>query len=100
MKLLDLLLLFITLASCLQLLVYRRDKAHYKPALSVIAYLIIVSYGGLSVALLTGMLSSTQIPALVIVGIFVLSSSVFYCAGNVSMILKLPRRIQHVINFR
>jgi hypothetical protein len=100
MTLFDLLLVITGLGTCIRLLVYRREQAAYKALVSLIAYLLIVAYGVLSLAILTGITNSKQIPYALIIAIFMLSTAVFYCAGNVSTIIKLPWRIQHDINIR
>lgn len=96
----DLLLVLIALATCLRLLIYRRYKATYKAIFSIIAYFFVVAYGALSLSLLTGITSSAQLPTSLIGGAILLSLAVFYCSGNVSMLIKLPWRIQHAISFR
>jgi hypothetical protein len=96
----DLLLIFVALATCLRLLIYRRYKATFKADFSITAYLLIVCYGALSLSLLTGLTSSAQLPYSLILVTATLSAAVFYCSGNVSMLIKLPGRIQHAINFR
>ncbi len=93
MSLLDILLTFLSLATCLRLLFYRRGKSAFKASYSFVAYLFIVSYGALGLALLTGIYNSLQLNNLLIVLLTLLSFLLFYWQGNVARLIKLQWRI-------
>ncbi len=100
MNLLDILLIILSLSSCLRLLFYRRGASPFKVGYSFIAYLFIVCTGALGLALLTGIFQSIQIHRALIALIILVALAIFYCHGNVARLIKLPGRIQHAINLR
>ena len=100
MNLLDILLIILSLSSCLRLLFYRRGISVFKVGYSVIAYLLIVSSGALGLAILTGILQGETIPTVIILLIKTTAIAILYSGGNVARLLKLPGRIKHAINFR
>lgn len=96
----DLLYALVTITTCMRLIMYQRGHSVFKVIYSIIAYVLIVGYGSIALALLTGLFSSNQVHAGLVLLTTMLSISLFYCHGNVSLLIKLAWRIKHDFDFR
>lgn len=93
MTLADLLIITLSLSTCLRLLFYSRNGASFKRYISFVAYLAIVATGSLGILVLIGQITFTQIPLPVIAALPTFTTLVFIARGNVSQILRITRGI-------
>jgi drug/metabolite transporter (DMT)-like permease len=87
-NILDLLIIASCLATCLRLLLYRRQGSNFKRGISVVAYVLIVITGAVGLLVLMGKMTSADINPVFIFCLFVLMLLVYRAQGNVAQLIR------------
>lgn len=90
MTALDFMIIWLCLLSILRLITYRREGARFKRHYSVIAWILICSFGALAIHILGGRLCTDEWPILLPVTM-ILTLAIFHVRGNVAHLVNLRR---------